>query len=209
MLDRKCLIFDLGGVLLNINPRATADALIALGVGSSLVTDGLNLVNPLLRGLECGTIAPDDLFAAVAESMGCELTPLLQQRLEQAWQAMLCDAPVEKFRRLRSLREMGYRVLLLSNTNIIHWGRIEEIVSAIEGLPLREYFDGVYLSFEMHCCKPDVAIFEQLLSSEGLAAGECMFFDDSRENCDAAASLGIDARLMSRNGAWPEWLMEG
>ena len=59
----------------------------------------------------------------------------------------------------------------------------------------------------MHLCKPDVAIFEQLLAAEGVAAADCIFFDDTPANCEAAASLGIDAYLLERNGAWPEWLI--
>ena len=207
-LDKKNLIFDLGGVLLNINPRATADALAAMGVGQSLITDGFNMVNPILRGLECGTVSADELCSAVAASMGVECTPAVQQRIKDAWCSMLCDAPIEKFRRLRSLREQGYKVFLLSNTNAIHWQVIEEIVRGVEGCPLKGYFDGVYLSFEMHCCKPDVAIFEQLLASEGIAAADSMFFDDSSENCSAAASLGITACVMERNAAWPQWLID-
>jgi putative hydrolase of the HAD superfamily len=208
MLDRKNLIFDLGGVLLNIDPRATADALAAMGVGKSLITDGLNLVNPMLRGLECGTVASDEIYAAVAATMNVEPSPEIVQSIKEAWCAMLRDVPIEKLQRLRTLRGQGYRIFLLSNTNAIHWEAIERIVASVEGRALAEYFDGVYLSFEMHCCKPDKMIFEKLLESEGLVAEDCIFFDDSRENCEAAASLGIAAHQMTRNAAWPQWLIE-
>ncbi|MBQ8736124.1 MAG: HAD family phosphatase [Bacteroidaceae bacterium] len=206
-LDRNNLIFDLGGVLLNINPRATADAFASMGVDKVLISDCFNLVNPVLRGLECGTVAPDELYSLVAGSMGLEVTPEVVQRIKDVWCSMLLDAPVEKFRRLRALREQGYKVFLLSNTNAIHWEMIERIVCVLEGRRLADYFDGVYLSFEMHLCKPDVAIFEQLLAAEGVAAADCIFFDDTPANCEAAASLGIDAYLLERNGAWPEWLI--
>ena len=208
MLDRKNLIFDLGGVLLNIAPRATADALTAMGVDKSLITDGLNLVNPLLRGLECGTVTPKEIYTTVAASMGAELTPALAQSIKEAWCSMLRDAPAEKFQRLKMLRKKGYKVFLLSNTNAIHWEVIERIISAVEGGTVNDYFDGVYLSFEMQCCKPDRMIFEKLLAMEGIVAKDCIFFDDSQENCAAAASLGIAAHLMTRNAPWPQWLFE-
>ena len=60
----------------------------------------------------------------------------------------------------------------------------------------------------MHACKPDVAIFKQLLEAEGIETAEAMFFDDSRDNCASAASLGIAAHVMERNGCLPEWLTE-
>lgn len=106
------------------------------------------------------------------------------------------------------LRKQGYKVFLLSNTNAIHWEVIERIIASVEGGKIDDYFDGIYLSFEMQCCKPDKAIFEKLLAKEELAAEDCIFFDDSQENCAAAASLGIAAHLITRNAPWPQWLIK-
>ena len=208
MLDRKNLIFDLGGVLLDITPEATLAALKALGVDERFLTDGFNLRNEMLHGLECGLVAPEQMYAALAESMGVECSPEACKEIKDAWCAILGDFAVEKLRCLRNLRSRGYRVFLLSNTNAIHWEVIKEKLRAAEGREPVDYFDGVYLSFEMHACKPDAAIFEQLLDAERIDAVEAMFFDDSRENCAAAASLGIATYVMERNGRLPEWLTE-
>ena len=208
MLDRKNLIFDLGGVLLDITPEATLTALKALGVGERFLTDGFNLRNEMLHGLECGFVAPEQMYAALAESMGVECSSEACKSIKAAWCAMLGNFAVEKLRCLRDLRARGYRVFLLSNTNVIHWEVIDKRLRAAEGREPADYFDGVYLSFEMHACKPDAAIFEQLLAAEGIDAKEAMFFDDSRDNCAAAASLGIAAHVMERNGSLPEWLKE-
>lgn len=208
MLDRKNLIFDLGGVLLDITPEATLAALKALGVDERFLTDGFNLRNEMLHGLECGLVAPEQMYAALAESMSVECSPEACKEIKDAWCAILGDFAVEKLRCLRNLRSRGYRVFLLSNTNAIHWEVIKEKLRAAEGREFVDYFDGVYLSFEMHACKPDAAIFEQLLDAERIDAVEAMFFDDSRENCAAAASLGIAAYVMERNGRLPEWLTE-
>lgn len=208
MLDRKNLIFDLGGVLLDITPEATLAALKALGVDERFLTDGFNLRNEMLHGLECGLVAPEQMYATLAESMSMECSPEACKEIKDAWCAILGDFAVEKLRCLRNLRSRGYRVFLLSNTNAIHWEVIKEKLRAAEGRELVDYFDGVYLSFEMHACKPDAAIFEQLLDAERIDAAEAMFFDDSRENCAAAASLGIATYVMERNGRLPEWLTE-
>jgi putative hydrolase of the HAD superfamily len=208
MLDRKNLIFDLGGVLLDIAPEATLTALKALGVDERFLTDGFNLRNEMLHGLECGLVAPEQMYAALAESMGVECSPEVCKSIKAAWCAILGDFAVEKLRCLRNLRSRGYRVFLLSNTNAIHWEVIKEKLRAAEGREPVDYFDGVYLSFEMHACKPDAAIFEQLLDAERIDAVEAMFFDDSRDNCAAAASLGIATYVMERNGRLPEWLTE-
>ena len=208
MIDKKNLIFDLGGVLLDIFPPATAEALAALGVRKEHITDGLTLENPLLHSIECGNSTPRELYAAIAESMGKELTPQITEEIRAAWCALLGTAPAKKFARLRELREQGHRIYLLSNTNAIHWEVIEERVAATEGIALKEYFDGVYLSFEMHCRKPSTEIFEQVLKSAGIEAAETAFFDDSAENCQAAASVGIESHLIPRNGEWPEGLLK-
>ena len=208
MLDRKNIIFDLGGVLLDITPNDTLDALRSLGVAERFLTDGLNIRNDILLGLERGSVSPEDMYCAFAESMGKECTPEVREQIKSAWCAMLGEAKIEKFRTLRSLRERGYRVLLLSNTNAVHWQAIEEKLKGIEGRPLTDYFDGVYLSFEMNACKPDDEIFEKLLAVEGINAEECLFLDDSRDNCATAASMGIASLLMERNAALPQWLIE-
>ena len=56
--------------------------------------------------------------------------------------------------------------------------------------------------------KKPVIIEAFMLNERGLVAEDCIFFDDSRENCEAAASLGIAAHQMTRNAAWPQWLIE-
>lgn len=208
MLDRENLIFDLGGVLLDIDPNATLDALRNLGVAERFLTDGLNIRNDILVGLERGCVSPEEMYCAIAGSMGKVCTTEVREQIRTAWCAMLGEAKIEKFRTLRSLREKGYKVFLLSNTNAIHWEAIEKKLRAIEGRPLTDYFDEVYLSFEMNVCKPDDEIFEKLLAAEGINAEDCLFLDDSRDNCATAASLGIASLLMERNAALPQWLIE-
>ena len=208
MLDRKNLIFDLGGVLLDITPDATLAALKALGVGEKFLTDGFKLRNEMLHGLECGSVSPDEMYAALAESMGVECTQEVRERIKAAWCAMLGEFAIEKLHCLRDLRNRGYKVFLLSNTNAIHWEAIVKKLTAAEGRTSADYFDRVYLSFEMHACKPNAAIFEQLLAAEKIDADDAVFFDDSQENCNAAASLGIATFVMERNGRLPEWLID-
>ena len=208
MLDKENIIFDLGGVLLDIAPDATLEALRALGVAERFLTDGLNVRNELLQGLECGIVSPEEMYCTVAESMGVECSPAVRERIKAAWCAMLGEAAIEKFRTLRILRERGHKVFLLSNTNVIHWEAIEKKLRAIDGRPLEDYFDGMYLSFRMHICKPDDEIFKKLLAAEGINAEDCLFLDDSRDNCATAASLGIASLLMERNAPLPQWLIE-
>ena len=61
----------------------------------------------------------------------------------------------------------------------------------------------------MHKRKPEPEIFQELLTKENVAAADCLFFDDSAENCEVARSLGIDAVLMKRNAPWSEDILDG
>lgn len=67
---------------------------------------------------------------------------------------------------------------------------------------MSELFDALYLSYKMRMRKPEPEIFLELLRSEGAEPNECLFFDDSQQNCDAARSLGIEAIMVERNASW-------
>ena len=123
------------------------------------------------------------------------------------WNAMLGKYDPGKFCTIEELRERGYRVVLLSNTNDGHWGEIERKFQATMGRPLSSYFDALYLSYHMHRRKPEPEIFRALLDAEGVEPAETLFFDDSAENCDAARALGMGAVLMERNASWGKELM--
>ena len=110
--------------------------------------------------------------------------------------------------RLTRLRRQGHKLFLLSNTNALHWEQIARNIEQIEGKRVEEYFDRVFLSYEMHRCKPDKDIFVQMLQEAGLQACDTLFFDDSADNCAAARSVGIDAVLVERNSKWGDILLK-
>ena len=152
-----------------------------------------------------GDITTDEMFAYIASQVTVELpNDVIRNRIAQAWNTMLGDYAPYKFRRLRELRERGFRVVMLSNTNDGHWDEIERRFMQTMGEPLSNFFDAFYLSYRMHRRKPEPGIFLELLTAEGADAGSCLFFDDSSENCEAARSVGIEAVLMERNAPWGE-----
>jgi glucose-1-phosphatase len=80
-----------------------------------------------------------------------------------------------------------YRLLLLSNTNAIHWETIRE------NYPMIRYFHDLILSFEVHSMKPEPEIFQAAVARAGCRAEECFFTDDIADNVEAAKRLGMDA----------------
>ena len=207
MLDgKKVLIFDLGGVVIDLFVDRTFAALASLGVPAAMLAERDCLINSTMMQYDRGDITDDEMLgyiktfipAATIEKMGAKV----DEEVHRIWNLMLGDISAAKLQRLAALREAGYRVVMLSNTNSGHWPRIEQLFNEACGKLPSECFDALYLSYLMRCRKPEPEIFLSILESEGVAAGDCLFFDDSAENCAAARSLGIDAVLVGRNASW-------
>lgn len=208
---KKVLIFDLGGVLIDLHIDRSFSAFIEMGAAPSLLTERNCLINEYMMRFDRGDISTAEMFSYIASQLSpqvCEgLGPLLNGRIQDAWNAMLGDYAPYKFHRINELREHGYRVVMLSNTNDGHWEKIERDFEATMGKPLSAFFDAFYLSYRMRLRKPEPGIFAELLASEGVKPCDCLFFDDSAENCDAARAMGIDSVLMERNAPWSNDLL--
>ena len=203
-IGRKVLIFDLGGVILDIHAEKTFSALAELGLQPSFLNEAYCVNDSMMQRFERGLLSVDEMFSYVEGALDCThvLSPQeLRSRVVDAWCAMLGDIDEAKLHSISELRAKGYRVLLLSNTNEVHWGAVEQKFMEKGFLP-SNCFDKLYLSYKMGYIKPGQEIFLQLLKSEGVSAGDCIFFDDSQANCDAAKELGIDAVLVERNTSW-------
>lgn len=204
MAGNKVYIFDLGGVLLDLDVERSFGALAGLGMNTALLTEKNCLVNEMIQRFDMGDVEEDAFFEYIASCLPASglSGDALRQRLACAWNMMLGGIAPEKLRVISGLRSRGSRVVMLSNTNIAHWPRIEEIFVEAAGQKPDELFDALYLSFRMHKRKPCAEIFHELLHGEAAAAGDCIFFDDSAENCEAAQRLGIKSVLVKRNASW-------
>ena len=205
LTGKKVLIFDLGGVIVDLFVDRTFSAMAALGVPAAMLTERDCLMNTMMMRFDRGDMTADEMFGYIKSFIpagACGISAAeLDVEVQRVWNMMLGNIPAEKLR-LDALRDAGYRVVMLSNTNTGHWPRIEELfVEACGKLPA-ECFDALYLSYLMHCRKPDSEIFLSLLENEGAESADCLFFDDSAENCAAARALGIDAVLVERNASW-------
>lgn len=205
-MKNKTLIFDLGGVLLDIFIDRSFGALVAMGMDASILTEEQCLMNDMIQRYDRGDISTAEFYSYIAEALpqGVRSLPAeeLHERIHDIWNMMLGSFSREKIECICALREQGHRVVMLSNTNEGHWDSIERIFRSTMGVSLRDCFDEMYLSYEMNMRKPEPEIFEAVLRSESVEASDCIFFDDSEENCNAARALGIEAVVMERNKAW-------
>ena len=209
--EKKIVIFDLGGVVLDIHVERTFGALAALGVDSAALSEDNSLFNAMMQRFDCGELSTEEFYDYIASLLPLWARDIpveeLRERIHEVWNMMLGTYDKAKLRRIEELRSKGHRVVLLSNTNEGHWNEVERRLYFTVGAHLDDFFDALYLSYRMNMRKPCKDIFLELLKSEGAQPHECIFFDDSRENCDAARSLGIEALFVERNSQWTDFLM--
>lgn len=178
----KAIIFDLGKVLVPFDFKIGYRALEAACPYKAEEIRGRIAKTGLVERLEKGLIGSQDFVGRLSEA--------LELRLEyadfcRAWSSifygqLLADALLESL-------AAQYRLLLLSNTNAIHWEMIRE------NYPMIRYFHDLILSFEVHSMKPEPEIFEAAVARAGCRAEECFFTDDIADNVEAAKRLGMDA----------------
>lgn len=197
-MDKKntitTLIFDFGGVLINLDLPQCIENIKKLGVESIESYLSNFGQKEFFLQFEKGEIG-------IAEFRN-EIRKLSNKTVEDAevdaaWCSFLVDIPDERLILLEKLRTK-YKLLLLSNSNPLHVD--VSAAKALEGTgrTIRDYFDTCYFSYEMGLTKPDPAIFEALLADAGVVASECLFLDDGPKNIDIANSLGFQTHFVTQ-----------
>ena len=190
-MDKKIrnIVFDLGGVLVDLDFKAAINGLQEAGFAN--VKEQLMAFDRggIFQKFEVGEITADEFRTAIRENSTVTLT---DEEVDGLWNAMLLEIPREKLELILHLRGK-YMVYLLSNTNSIHWDYVCKNAFNYRGFRVEDYFEETFLSYEMHLAKPDKAIFEKVLSDANLLAEETLFIDDSEANCKAAQEVGIHA----------------
>ena len=185
----KNIVFDLGGVLVDLDFKSAINGLQKAGFAN--VKEQLQAFDRegIFQKFELGEMTAEEFRSAIRENSTVTLT---DEEVDALWNLMLLEIPREKLELILDLRGK-YMVYLLSNTNSIHWDYVCKNAFNYRGFRVEDYFEETFLSFEMHLAKPDKAIFEKMLEDANLLAEETLFIDDSEANCKAAAEVGIRA----------------
>lgn len=184
----KNLIFDLGGVIINLSVDSTYHAFSQLSRKSVRdLKDAAKEVS-FFNDYEKGLIDDAAFRNSLREFLEIEAQ---DHQLDDAWNAMLLDIPQERIELLKRLRNQ-YQLFLLSNTNNIHLQCFTSIVKDTLGeTSLDIYFDKSYYSHLMKMRKPDSEIYQQVLLENSLNANETLFLDDNLSNLEGAQTIGI------------------
>ncbi len=189
----KNIIFDLGGVILNIDYGQTANAFKKIGVANFDKIYSQAKQGQVFDKLETGELTPDEFREYIKE-----IVPSLQIRdINKAWNAMLLDLPVQRIDLLKKLKKK-YRLFLLSNTNEIHIKCFRKIIESSYGENIFDaIFEHQYYSSDIGMRKPNADCFQYVLEKNSLKPSETIFIDDSIQHVEGARKLKIKAyRLM-------------
>lgn len=187
----KTIIFDLGGVLYDLDRIKCIKALVEIGVTNAgdLLTDYKQ--SGIFRQIEEGEITDAEFYNEIRQMAKRDVSDF---DIKSAWNAFLVEIPIYKLELLAKLKAK-YQIFMLSNTNSIHFEDAIPKEFEKSGLSINDYFDRLYLSYEMKTSKPHREIFEKLISDSGIIASEALFIDDSPANIEIANKLGFKTYL--------------
>ena len=199
-MQYKNIIFDLGNVLVKLNPEGCIGAFKAIGMGELVDSNPQSEGMKLMSKLGVGMITTEEFCEAARKLTGTDVT---NEDIIAAANKMLVEIPDEKKERLLQLKKAGYRLFLLSNTIDIHWDYCVELLFPYQNHGVEDYFEQCFLSQRMHLAKPNARIYEEVIRQANIHPDETLFIDDLKENCEAAEKLGIHT---FQNVKFDDWL---
>jgi FAD synthase/beta-phosphoglucomutase-like phosphatase (HAD superfamily) len=181
----KNIIFDFGGVLVDLDPQACLDAFAGLGIPQvSQMLTPYGHKGPF-GDVENGNITIDQFRDKIREQFNVSLT---DDQIDDAWAAFLLHIPINKIKMVSELASQ-YRVFLLSNTNPVHIRKLKEFEE--NGFAIDRCFEKLYLSYELGMSKPGKEIFLHILKDADIKPEETLLVDDGPANCKSAQELGF------------------
>ena len=182
------IIFDLGGVVINLDYNITLEKFKRLNPDKFEELYDYWESTGLFYQLEIGRISGEEFIQRISESY-----PIPPDKLEviDEWTGMLLDFPEEREELLRHLKTK-YRTFLLSNTNKIHLDYYFNKLQGWYGVSdMSSFFHKEYYSCYLHMRKPDQEIFEYVIKDNDLDPSLTLFIDDGLQNIEAAGKLGL------------------
>jgi glucose-1-phosphatase len=200
----KNIIFDLGNVVIDIEPSKTYDAFAVLSKSKKAhEVEFLIKEHKIWANYEKGLITEKEFRQLLALHLDLDATDF---EIDTAFNALLLPILPTRIDLIEKLGQK-YRLFVLSNTSKIHMIDFEKIVEKCTGrTDFWKLFEKPYFSFEMGKLKPEIEIYQQVLSESNLAASETLFLDDLLHNIEAAKTLNINTIHIQRPLSLLEYL---
>ena len=187
------IIFDLGGVIVDLNPVAVIEKLsghagVDLGPMDKMKEFIVN--SPILQQYETGKISEEQFLSEMNELLKANMT---MDEFEEAWNLMLGDIPDRRLNLMRSLGN-NFQTMILSNTNGIHERKFDEMVKEATGeAGMHSFVHLAHYSHKIGLRKPEASCYNFVLEHSQLKPERTLFLDDNTANIKSAQSLDIQA----------------
>ncbi len=187
MENISTIIFDLGGVIMDIDVKKTLNAFSGLGLQNVHEFFGHGFAASFFSDHEAGRISDEKFIQEIKNLLGGDVP---DEAVIDAWNALLLRFPPERIRLLKELKNK-YRLFLFSNTNAIHQEKFSEIYRQAFPGELDDHFEKAYYSHVLGQRKPDLAGFEQIIDENRLDPKQTLFVDDALMNVEGAIKAGL------------------
>ncbi len=191
----ETIIFDFGGVVIDIDPQITVKKLQELGFEDVSKFQSSEFIDDIVRKFERGIFTPEMFRERIRAFLELDIT---DQQIDDAWNALIYDIPAERIEILEQVKK-NYKMLLLSNSNEIHYDLyVRDLQLRFGYREFDELFHKAYFSFDTHLSKPDSEAYEFIMYQHDLNPAKTLFIDDNEENIKTAKSLGLKTYLLKK-----------
>lgn len=201
MKQIKNIAFDLGGVVIALSYEQAVRRFEEIGLKDARQHLDAFHQRGIFGDLERGIITTEEFRIELGKLIGREVT---YDECLYAWHGYVEYVPQKNLQMLLKLRQLGYKVCLLSNTNpfMMQWAMSNEFDG--NGHSMDYYFDNLYLSYKYKYMKPSPEIFKIMLEGQQSSAEETLFIDDGQKNIEAAKELGMKTLFPENNEDWTQ-----
>ena len=181
----EVVYFDLGKVIVDFDHSRAAQELLKVTPLSLKEAMAVLSDDELVSEYETGRLSSQEHYRKVCRRLQMEVSI---EKFRELWGSMFLPEPLLSESFLQDLKKR-YRLMLLSNTNEIHFDFV------IQNYPILRMIEERLLSYQAGCMKPQTRIFELAIKKAGVAPENIFFTDDRPENIEAAQRSGIQALL--------------
>lgn len=201
----KTIIFDLGGVIITLDQPQAIRRFQEIGLKDADKRLDAYTQGGIFGDLERGAIDAETFRMELSKLAGRDLS---YDECRYAWLGYCRELPQRNLEALRRLRNEGYRLVLLSNTNpyMMSWVMSPDFDG--EGHSLEDYMDACYCSYQLGVMKPDTEFFHRVLLAEHTAPSEMLFLDDGPRNVAVASQMGIRTFCPKNGEDWTQKIYE-
>lgn len=201
----KALLFDLGGVIVNLDYHKTINAFDALGVANTESLYNQFNQTEIFDGFETGSLSGKEFINLMKHQIP---TYSSESEIKKAWNAMILGFEEAKLKQIKKYSE-NIPCYLLSNTNEIHLEYIQTLLGEMPFKNLEVLFNKCYYSHIIGKRKPHKETFEWVLNDMGYAAEDVLFIEDSPQHIEGAKTINLNTLYLTQERSLEEiksWL---